>query len=232
MPTTNLRKRSLTKPRAKFIPKSEFAQQIISKLEELYPVANSELVFDGPYQLIVSVVLSAQCTDKKVNQVTPTLFAQFPDFCALAKAKLSTIERIIRPINYYRTKARHLIELAKEVQTKHSGKVPTDRNELIALPGVGNKTASVVQSELGVPALPVDTHIFRVANRLGLTEGKTPDQVSDDLRQIFPSEQWRGLHHRLIFLGRRICAARKPLCAQCVLSKVCRTGSELVNVST
>jgi len=162
-----------------------------------------------------------------VNQVTPVLFAQYNNFGALAKAKLSAVEKIILPINYYRTKARHLIALAQTIHTKHKGEVPTERSELLALPGVGNKTASVVQSELGVPAFPVDTHIFRVTRRLGLTTGKTPDQVSEDLRQIYPATLWRELHHRLIFHGRRVCGARKPRCEECGLRSLCKTGSLL-----
>lgn len=195
---------------------------LIQTLAELYPDPRSELDFENEYQLLIAVMLSAQCTDKKVNQVTPELFKSYPTFHALSQAKLSDVERIIRPINYYKTKSRHLIATGKEVVARFKSHVPETHKELTSLPGVGNKTANVILSEKGVvPAFPVDTHIYRLARRLGLSTGETPDAVEKDLRKAFPSSEWRGLHHRLIFHGRRVCGARSPQCGGCPLSSIC-----------
>ena len=197
-------------------------QKIIEIFSTLYPDPKSELAFKNNYQLIVSVVLSAQCTDKKVNEVTPLLFKKFSDFKSLSMAKVSPVEEIIRPVNYYKTKARNLVALAKKVQTEHQGQVPKSFEEAIQLPGVGRKTASVVLGEMGLDfTLPVDTHVFRLANRLGLSAGKNPVAVETDLKSLFPKELWRPLHHWLILHGRRICKARAPLCAECALNKIC-----------
>lgn len=197
-------------------------KKILDLLAQLYPDPRSELDFSSPYQLMVAVVLSAQCTDKKVNQVTPALFAQYPDFAALAGAPLTQLEQLIRPINYCKTKARHLLAAAQKVVSLHGGDLPTTRQELTALPGVGQKTANVVLGELGVePCLPVDTHVFRVARRLGFATGSTPAAVERELTQLFPSAEWRNVHHRLIFHGRRVCKARSPHCSACALRKVC-----------
>ena len=167
-------------------------------------------------------MLSAQCTDKKVNQVTPNLFKAYPSFKALSQAKLSEVEKIIRPINYYKTKSKNLIACAERVVTQFNAKVPDSHTDLTSLPGVGNKTANVILSEKGViPAFPVDTHIFRLAHRLGLSDGKTPDLVEEDLRKAFPSAEWRNLHHRIIFHGRRVCGAKNPRCAVCELCSIC-----------
>lgn len=194
---------------------------ILSTLRRLYPEPRSELNFRNSYELLVAVMLSAQCTDKKVNEVTPALFRACPDFADLARAKLPEIERIIRPINYYRTKARNLLSMAESVASA-GGDLPRTREGLMALPGVGQKTASVILSELGLePALPVDTHVFRVARRLGLSAGNNPREVEEDLKRAFPAKTWRELHHWLIFHGRRVCKARKPSCASCPLAKRC-----------
>lgn len=195
---------------------------LISALAELYPDPHSELNFKDEYQLLIAVMLSAQCTDKKVNQVTPALFAAYPSFQALSRAKLSEVERIIRPINYYKTKSKHIIATGAQVVGTFRSNVPGTHKELTSLPGVGNKTANVILSEQGItPAFPVDTHIFRLAHRLGLSRGKTTDLVEADLRKAFPSTEWRNLHHRLIFHGRRICTARSPQCEACVLNTIC-----------
>ena len=195
---------------------------LIAALAELYPDPHSELDFKNEYQLLIAVMLSAQCTDKKVNQVTPELFKTYPTFKALSQAKLADVEQIIRPINYYKTKSKHLIATANDAVTRFQSKVPDTHEELTSLPGVGNKTANVILSEKGVvPAFPVDTHIFRLAHRLGISTGKSPDAVEKDLRKAFPSSEWRNLHHRLIFHGRRVCSARSPQCAACSLRTIC-----------
>jgi endonuclease-3 len=196
--------------------------QLLEALAALYPEPRSELNFSNEFELIISVMLSAQCTDVKVNQVTPTLFGKYPDASHLAKAKLADVEKIIRPINYFKTKSRNIIATSAILSQTYGGKVPRTHEELISLPGVGRKTANVVLGETGaVPALPVDTHVFRVAHRLGLSDGKTPDAVEHDLTRQFPSSEWRPLHHRLIFHGRRVCKARNPACNLCSLQTLC-----------
>lgn len=208
-------------------PKSK--QTLISALAKLYPNPRSELDFTNDYQLLIAVMLSAQCTDKKVNQVTPELFAKYHDFKALSKARLADVERIIRPINYFKTKSKNIIATANEVVERFHSKVPATHEELTSLPGVGRKTANVILSENGViPAFPVDTHVFRLAHRLGLSHGKNPDAVEEDLRRAFPSSEWRNLHHRLIFHGRRVCKARNPECASCTLREVCPSRDKLM----
>jgi len=199
---------------------------LLEALAELYPDPRSELDFSSEYQLLIAVMLSAQCTDKKVNQVTPALFAAYPDFAALSNAKLPDVERIIRPINYFKTKARNIIETAKQVAARFRSSLPKTHEELTSLPGVGNKTANVILRETGaVPSLPVDTHVFRLAHRLGLSEGRNPDAVERDLRRAFPAAEWRNLHHRLIFHGRRVCKARSPECSACALQRICPSAS-------
>ena len=200
-------------------------EEIVAILQRLYPNPRSELNFSNEYQLIVAVVLSAQCTDKKVNQVSPILFERFPNFAALMRARLTNVEEIIRPINYYKTKAKNLIALSKLVHKAHANLLPRNFEELIALPGVGRKTANVVLGELGVAhTLPVDTHVFRVSKRLGLASAATPEKVELELQKIFPSDLWRNLHHQLIFHGRRVCIAQRPRCGECALIKLCGFG--------
>lgn len=196
--------------------------ELLERLRELYKDPRSELNFASPYELVVSVILSAQCTDKKVNQITPELFNKFPDFYSLSKANRSQLEKIIRPINYYKTKAKNLIGMANEIIKNFNCNLPRSFDELITLPGVGRKTANVVLTELGAAAtIPVDTHVFRVSKRLGLSDGKDVEEVESDLMRIFPIENWRNLHHWLIFHGRRVCKAQKPRCEECSLSKIC-----------
>jgi endonuclease-3 len=195
---------------------------ILSVLTDLYPDPRSELHFTNEYELLISVVLSAQCTDKKVNQTTPELFGKFNNFRALSKASLEVIENIIRPINYYRTKSKNIIETAKLVSSLYEGAVPHTMDELIELPGVGRKTANVILGELGIqPSIAVDTHVFRVSKRLGVAVGETPLEVEESLKKNFPPESWRDLHHRLIFHGRRVCKARSPECGVCSLRELC-----------
>jgi endonuclease-3 len=196
--------------------------EILDVLGKLYPEPKSELEFSNPFQLIVSVILSAQCTDKKVNEVTKELFTKFSDFSSLKKAKLSDIARIIRPVNYFKTKAANIIKMATQVVEEFKGEIPLEFEKITSLAGVGRKTANVVLGELGADfTLPVDTHVFRVSRRLGLSKGKTPEAVEMDLRKHFAPSTWRALHHRLIFHGRRVCAARNPKCEDCALAKLC-----------
>jgi endonuclease-3 len=197
-------------------------KQLLTILEELYPTANSELTFRNEYQLLIAVMLSAQCTDVLVNQVTPALFSKYPDFTALSRARLGTVEKLIGSVNYFKTKAKNIIATSKVVVADHDSCLPKTMDTLIGLPGVGRKTANVVLGETGAaPAIPVDTHVFRVSRRLGLSKGATTDKVEADLMKLFAPETWRGLHHRLIFHGRRVCKARIPNCRECSLHKLC-----------
>lgn len=195
---------------------------LIEIFEDLYPNPSSELNFSNDFELVVAVVLSAQCTDKKVNQVTTDLFTSFPDFISLGLAKVSSVENIIRPINYYKTKAKNIISLSKIVVNEFNSELPKSFDQLMSLPGVGRKTASVVLGELGIDkTFPVDTHVFRVSKRLGLAKGSTPDEIEVKLRKRFDSSLWRKLHHWLIFHGRRVCKARAPNCQACKLNQFC-----------
>lgn len=208
----------------KSLSKNEAGRQknITSTFQKLYPETGSELNFKDPYELIVAVSLSAQCTDKKVNEVTPILFSQFKDFLSLSKAPLASIEKIIRPINYYRTKARNIKAMAAGVLEKFGGTIPHEHSLLTTLPGVGRKTANVVLSELKItPAIPVDTHVFRVSKRLGLAGGNTPEKVEEELQARFKPQEWYNLHHWLIYHGRRVCKAQRPLCGECKLASLC-----------
>ena len=194
-------------------------KKLLGIFEELYPNPKSELNFKNRYQLLVSVMLSAQCTDKKVNDTTPALFNAYPSFKALSEAELDDVLRIIRPINYYKTKAKHLIAMATLVRSQFKGRVPLSHKELQSLPGVGQKTANVILGELGIePSFPVDTHVFRVSKRLGLATSEKREVVEEELKECFEPELWRNLHHWLIFHGRRVCKARNPLCAECPIS--------------
>ena len=205
-------------------------QKILEILQQLYPNPRSELNFTNEYQLVVSVLLSAQCTDKKVNQVTPLLFNHYPGFVALRRARQTAIEKIIRPINYYKTKSKNLVALAKSVVEEFNGVLPKTFDQLTTLAGVGRKTANVVLGELGLAhTLPVDTHVFRVSKRLGLAGGATPEKVELELQAVFPSKHWRDLHHQLIFHGRRVCSAPRPKCSECRLNKFCEFYRHKVN---
>lgn len=203
-------------------PSTYKRRRILEILRDLYPSPKSELYFTNEYQLVIAVVLSAQCTDKKVNEVTPALFARYDSFEALSKAKVEDIAEIIRTINYYKTKARHLSSLARKIVEEHKGRLPKSHEKLVGLPGVGRKTANVVLSELGIiPTFPVDTHVYRVSKRLGFAAGNTPQKVEDELKDLFPPATWRPLHHWLILHGRRTCAARSPRCSECMLRSYC-----------
>jgi len=195
---------------------------IIRVLSKAYPEPKSELNFSNEYELLVAVVLSAQCTDKKVNEVTPILFSKYPTPESLSKAKISSIESIIRPINYYKTKSKNLLGLGKMLYFDFNGKVPRSADQIRRLPGVGQKTANVVLGELGAAkTFPVDTHVFRVSKRLGFATAKTREKVEEELKERFDRRLWRKLHHWLILHGRRICKAQKPLCSECKLAKFC-----------
>lgn len=207
----------------KRVPK-ETAREQLRILEKTYPHAETALEYSNPYELLVAVILSAQCTDARVNMTTPALFKKYPTPEKLAKAKQDDVEHIIKSCGFFRMKARNIINCARGLVDEHGGKVPRERESLEMLPGVGRKTASVVMSvAFQEAAIAVDTHVFRVAHRLGLTLGKTPRDVENDLEAIVPRENWRHAHHWLILHGRAICKAPTPLCSQCPVNELCPT---------
>ena len=195
---------------------------ILTELERLYPDAKPALNFANPYQLLVAVILSAQCTDVKVNAVTPALFAAYPDAHALAKADPLEVEGYIRTCGLYHNKAKNLVATAKTLVESYGGEVPADHQKLTELPGVGRKTANVVMScAFGADAIAVDTHVFRVSNRLGLADAGDVLKTEQQLMQNIPQNKWSLAHHWIIFHGRRVCSARKPDCENCTLSSWC-----------
>lgn len=202
--------------------KSARARAVVARLADTFPQARIALRYRDAYELMVAVVLSAQCTDQRVNEVTPPLFARFPTVAALAGAPREELEALIRPCGLFRAKARALTEASALLLQRHEGRVPTSRAELAALPGLGNKSAGVVAMHLsGEPALPVDTHVARLAGRLDLSRERDPDRIERDLRALLPPGLWAQAHHLLIWHGRRICLARQPRCAECPVADLC-----------
>jgi endonuclease-3 len=198
------------------------AARIADRLEETYPDADCELDFRNPWELLVATILSAQCTDKMVNQVTPALFEQFSDARALAAAPQKKVESLIRKAGFYSQKAKAIRACAKHVADRYGGAVPKTMDELTALQGVGRKTASVVLgTAFGQPAVFVDTHVKRLSYRLGLTRFDDPVKIEADIRTLLPPERWTAFCHRLIHHGRRICVARRPQCEICPLAALC-----------
>ena len=195
---------------------------IIGWFAQNQPVAQSELHFNNPYELLVAVILSAQCTDKRVNIVTPPLFQRFPTSESLSTASFEEVYPFVKSVSYPNAKARHLIEMARMLEQDYGGVVPSDIDQLMRLPGVGRKTANVIASIVyDKPVIAVDTHVFRVAHRLGLSDGSTPYAVEQDLERHIPLELRAVSHHWFILHGRYICTARKPKCTQCPLTPWC-----------
>ncbi|OJW24996.1 MAG: endonuclease III [Planctomycetales bacterium 71-10] len=203
-------------------PKGQ-GRRVVKALKEAYPEATCALVHEGPFQLLVATILSAQCTDARVNMVTPELFRRFPDARALAAADRADVEEVIRSTGFFRAKAKNIQGMAVALLADHGGEVPRDLDALTALPGVGRKTANVVLgTAFGLATgVVVDTHVKRLAYRLGLTKRRAPEQVERDLMAIVPREEWVDLSHRLIQLGRRVCLARKPRCSTCTMAAFC-----------
>ncbi len=197
-------------------------EQQIAILEETYRDARPALVFRNPFELLVAVILSAQCTDKRVNVTTSRLFARAATPEAIVSMGLPALEDEIRDCGLFRNKAKHIMATCQLLCSKYGGKVPEDFDELQKLPGVGRKTANVVMSvAFHHPAIAVDTHVFRVANRLRLAVGETPLEVEKGLQKEIPREKWSDAHHWLIWHGRRLCKSRRPLCMECPLREVC-----------
>jgi endonuclease-3 len=204
--------------------KKERFQKVIEYFQEAMPVAETELDYKNPYQLIVAVILSAQCTDKRVNIITVDFFRQYPDVESLARAEVSDIFELIKSCSYPNNKAKHLSGMAKKLMEEFNGIVPSDIDELQKLPGVGRKTANVIASVIyNKPVIAVDTHVFRVAARLGLsTNAKTPLETEKQLEKYFPKELLPVAHHWLILHGRYVCTAKNPKCSKCGLTEICK----------
>lgn len=205
------------------------AELVLDALETLYPEAKAELRFSNPFETLIATILSAQCTDKRVNLVTERLFKNYPDAAAMAILSPEQLEPMIKECGLFRAKAKNIINACRVLVSKHDGVVPSTREELMELPGVGQKTAGVVLlAAFGDNQIPVDTHVFRVANRIGLAHANTADKVEYQLQEIFPLERWSHAHHLLIWHGRRCCHARKPACEKCPLEsdRLCASAHE------
>ena len=204
--------------------KKERYEKILGHFREKMPVVTTELDFGSTFQLLVAVVLSAQCTDKRINQVTPDLFAHYPDAQSMAKAEEEEVFEWIKSVSYPNAKAKHLVEMARVLMEKFDGEVPSTLDELLTLPGVGRKTTNVIQSvAFGKATLAVDTHVFRVAHRLGLASPKdnTPYKVEMALTKYIPEEDIPNAHHWLLLHGRYVCTARRPKCDVCEIKELC-----------
>ncbi|MCQ2158680.1 MAG: endonuclease III [Bacteroidales bacterium] len=198
--------------------------QIIRYFRENVPIAESELDFTSAFELLCAVILSAQCTDRRVNLITPELFKAFPTPESLASAPVQKVYDIIKSVSYPNAKAEHLVGMARKLVSDFGGEVPSDIDALMSMPGVGRKTANVVASIIyNKPVIAVDTHVFRVSHRLGLSKGKTPEAVEKDLERHIPPELRPVAHHWLILHGRYICTARSPKCAECPIREWCET---------
>ena len=203
----------------------EQAEELVRLLEAEYPDALCALHYEKDYELLFAVRLSAQCTDERVNLVTPALFARFPTLEAFAAAEPEDVEPYIRSCGFFRVKARDIVLCARELLEKHGGRVPGTMEELTALPGVGRKTANLILGDIfGKPAVVVDTHCIRLANRLGLVDGlKEPEKIETALRAILPPEKSSDFCHRIVLHGRAVCQARAPRCGDCCLRHLCKT---------
>lgn len=203
-------------------------KSVVSLLKKEYPDPKCELNFANNYQLIVAVILSAQCTDKRVNLVTPKLFEKYPTVFALADANVNELEQIILPCGFYHNKAKNLIAMAKGVVQKHGGEIPSSKADLVALGGVGEKTANVVLAAgFNIPAIAVDTHVFRVSNRLGLANAKTVEKTQKQLEKNVSIADWITLHYALVLHGRYVCKAIKPKCENCNFAQVCKFATKM-----
>jgi len=205
------------------VPIADRASRIADVLDQAMPSAKMELVHRSPWELLVATILSAQCTDERVNRVTPTLFRRYRSPSDFARAKLGELEDLIKSTGFYRSKAKSLQGCGQAITERFHGQVPATMEELTSIPGVGRKTANVVLgTAFGKPAVVVDTHVKRVANRLGLTASTDPEQIERDLQRLLPMERWTGGSQRLLLHGRYICLARNPKCAVCPLNQICQ----------
>lgn len=202
-------------------------KKILEILKETYPDAKCELNYETPFQLLVATILSAQTTDKKVNEVTNTLFKDYPDLDAFLTLKNDELEERIKQIGLYRSKSKNIVMMCNQLKENFNGEVPKTMEELVTLAGAGRKTANVVLSNaFNVPSIAVDTHVFRVSNRLGLADSENVLEVEKQLQKELPKKEWSLTHHLLIFHGRRCCIARKPKCEACPVSHLCKYYKE------
>ena len=202
------------------------ATDVLRLLKREYPVAICELTHDSAFQLLAATILSAQCTDVRVNMVTPALFDAYPTPEKLATADVVHVEQLVRSTGFYQTKAKNLVGMANQVMSRFGGEVPREIEDLITLPGVGRKTANVLRSVVfKLPGLPVDTHVGRLSRRLGLTKLEDPVKVEFELNAMLPPPEWGEFSLRLILHGRRVCDAKKPNCAECLLEKLCPSSN-------
>lgn len=203
-------------------------KKVVALLAEAYPEADCALHFRNPFEILIATILSAQCTDKKVNEVTPGLFQRYPTPKRLAAAKTTALEAIIHPLGFYKAKTKSLLGCAAKLEADFGGGVPRTIDELVTLPGVGRKTANcVLVNAFGLPGIMVDTHCKRVTARIGLHEEEDPDKIEAVLKSLFPAEQWSAFSHRIIIHGRECCHARKPNCLDCTLRRGCDMGKNL-----
>jgi endonuclease-3 len=225
-PAAKPKRAAAAKPHKKVPP-----GELLDRLHAIHPDAHCELDHANAFQLLCATVLSAQTTDVNVNKATPKLFARYPDAKTLAKAEALDVEPLVATLGFFRQKAKSLVGLARALVEKHGGEVPRSMDALVKLPGVGRKTASVVLNELRIePAIAVDTHVFRVAHRLNLSAGKTPDQVEADLMAVVPEPYLTRAHHWLILHGRYTCVARRPKCDECAVADLCPSRKLFVGV--
>lgn len=204
------------------------ALKVLDYLKNRYPNPVPKLEFESNYQLLVAVILSAQCTDERVNKVTRDLFREYGTPQSMLTLSQEQLERAIYSCGFYHNKAKHILSATQDIITKHGGEVPADFDELKKLAGVGQKTANVVWSvAFNGDAIAVDTHVFRVSNRLGLASATTPLKTEEQLKRIIPKNRWSESHHFLIFYGREVCSAKKPKCSECELSKFCKYYKEV-----
>lgn len=205
----------MTRPRTK-------KQSMLEILESVYKDTTTALNYTSPFELLIAVILSAQCTDNRVNMITARIFPAYNSAEKMAELSLTELEELIRDCGLYHSKAKNILAACRILLERHQGNVPSTMEELLALPGVGRKTANVLLSQLfNQPAIAVDTHVFRVSNRLGLAKGKTPEQVENGLMKSIPKAKWSDAHHWLIWHGRKVCKARNPECTRCPLNELC-----------
>lgn len=208
-------------------------KEVVEKLDDIYLKIKTHLTHSDPFQLLIATILSAQSTDVQVNKVTPKLFQRFPDAKSMSIARISDLERLVRSTGFYHVKARRVREISKQIMVRFEGKVPDNMEALLSLKGVGRKTANIVLSAgYGkIEGLAVDTHVFRLSRRIGLTAQKTPEKIEADLMKITPKDLWPRLSMLLIFHGRQICSARSPKCLQCVLNSKCLYFKNLKSIN-
>ncbi|WP_299491484.1 endonuclease III [Acaryochloris sp. IP29b_bin.137] len=207
------------------------ALELLARLKQLYPDATCSLTYETPVQLLVATILSAQCTDERVNQVTPALFAAYPDAPALAGADRQALEELIRSTGFYRNKAKHIQGACQKIVSDFDGQVPNQMEQLLTLPGVARKTANVVLAHgYGINmGVTVDTHVKRLSNRLGLTRHQDPVKIEQDLMKLLPQDDWENWSIRLIYHGRAVCSARKPMCDRCSLTDLCPAAGKVLS---